>query len=377
MIKVCHMTSAHNSSDSRIFARECTSLAKAGYEVYLVARGESREENGVHVVGIGGAPTGRIKRMTAFAQKIYEKARSIDADVYHIHDPELLPYAIKLKRRGKRVIFDSHEFYPLQIREKYYLARPLRLIAAKLYEWYETFVCKRIDAVIEVCTVDGVDLFKGRCKNSEFIGNASPLCDCYDQFTDAPKADGYVCYCGALTHNRGISALVKAAAGTEAQILLAGSYSPSGYENELKELAGFERVTYLGMLNRTEVMEVYKKSAVCYAAAVSIGQYNRCDTLPTKVYEAMAMGLPVILSDSDYTSKINRQYACFYLVEGCDEKQIADGINYLLDHPAEAVEMGKRGRAAVCRAFHWGVEEKKLIDLYRAISEDSGGDRNE
>jgi len=50
-LKVCHVTSAHNSSDVRIFEKECVPLAKEGYITYLVAPGESRDEKGVHVVG--------------------------------------------------------------------------------------------------------------------------------------------------------------------------------------------------------------------------------------------------------------------------------------------------------------------------------------
>ena len=45
MIKVCHMTSAHEEEDIRIFRKECVSLAEAGYDVYLVERGESYEKN--------------------------------------------------------------------------------------------------------------------------------------------------------------------------------------------------------------------------------------------------------------------------------------------------------------------------------------------
>ena len=87
MIRVCHMTSVHPAEDVRIFQKECVSLAKAGYDVYLVERGESCEKNGVHIVGVGEIPAGRLKRMTEGAKKVYEAAKAVDADIYHLHDP--------------------------------------------------------------------------------------------------------------------------------------------------------------------------------------------------------------------------------------------------------------------------------------------------
>lgn len=84
MYKICHMTSAHSSEDVRIFHKECASLAKReDFDVYLVATGESREEAGVHVLGIGPKPSGRLERMKETAKRVYEKALSLDADIYH------------------------------------------------------------------------------------------------------------------------------------------------------------------------------------------------------------------------------------------------------------------------------------------------------
>ena len=132
-IRVCHLSSAHKNTDRRIFEAECTSLAKAGYEVYFIGRGKSRSQNGVKVIGLTREPRNRLERMIYMARAVYKKALELDCDIYHIHDPELLLYAVKLKKQGKRVIFDSHECYTQQIPEKGYLPKPLMKILGKLY----------------------------------------------------------------------------------------------------------------------------------------------------------------------------------------------------------------------------------------------------
>ena len=69
MVRICHLTSVHRSNDVRIFTKECSSLAKnPEYDVFLVARGDSREENGVHVIGVGEFSGGRIGRARYFSE---------------------------------------------------------------------------------------------------------------------------------------------------------------------------------------------------------------------------------------------------------------------------------------------------------------------
>lgn len=161
MIRVCHMTSAHPAEDVRIFQKECVSLAKAGYDVYLVERGESCEKDGVHIVGVGEIPAGRLKRMTEGAKKVYKAAKAVDADIYHLHDPELLPYGIKLKKAGKKVIFDSHEDYKTMLKYKPYLPRWACGLVAGLYGRYERSVLKRIDGLVFPALKNGKHPLKG------------------------------------------------------------------------------------------------------------------------------------------------------------------------------------------------------------------------
>lgn len=101
MCKICHLTSVHNCNDIRIFLKESGSLAQDGDEVYLFAEGVNQQINGINIIGCGNKSGGRKARFLDFAKKIYRKALELDCEIYHFHDPELLPYGIKLKNAGK------------------------------------------------------------------------------------------------------------------------------------------------------------------------------------------------------------------------------------------------------------------------------------
>jgi len=368
MIKVCHMTSAHKSTDVRIFHKQCTSLVKAGYDVYLVAQGESYDSNGVKIIGVSQISGSRFKRMTQGAKSVYKKAIEIDADIYQIHDPELLPYALKLKKKGKKVIFDSHEDYFTQIQEKQYLVGFLRIIIAHAYKYYEKRICKKIDAVIFPCTMNGKNVFEGRAKKVVFINNTPILTELYANYTlDYPKKNKAICHIGGLTYSRGITHLIKATYKADAKLILGGLFNPQNYAEELTALKEYECVDYRGFVDRSGVCEILKESNIGVSTLLNIGQYNKADNFATKVYEYMAMGLPIIISDYPYAREVNKKYNCFMIVEPTNIDKIANAINYLIDNTETAKEMGQNGRRAVLEEFNWGVEEKKLYELYESL----------
>lgn len=223
MIKVCHVTSAHGKEDDRIFLKECVSLAKNGYVVYLVERGETYDKDGVHIIGLGNMPDGRIKRMTCGAKKAFVNALELDADIYHLHDPELLPYALKLKRKGKIVIFDSHEDVPAQIIDKTWIPNPFRHIIAAIYKRYETYVTRQLDAVI-AATPHIAEQFSGRANNILVINNYPRLDDI--QFQEKPFSERgrIVCYAGGIDELRGERIMIEAMRSGENALIIAGDH---------------------------------------------------------------------------------------------------------------------------------------------------------
>ena len=367
-MKICHMTSAHSQGDTRIFVKECSSLAKAGYEVYLVIRGESGFQNGVHIVGVGQPTGGRIFRMTSFARRVYEAALKLDADIYHFHDPELLPYGLKLHRKGKKVVFDSHEIYPAQIRTKQYLPRLLRGAIAFLYQKYEQYVCDRIDGLIYPCTLTGKENDHTPCRHMALINNVPILEELYDRYNaDAHKEERSICYIGSLTRERGISNLVCAAEKADCTLYLAGDFSTPEYKEEVLSAPNAAHIQYVGKLNRDEVRELLMRMQIGMVTLRNIGQYHAGNNLATKTYEYVSLGIPVIQNHSAYNDRVMEKYRYGIAVDPDDIDEIANAIQYLLDHPEEAKQMGLNGRKAVREEFNWGVEEEKLRKLYQDI----------
>jgi len=368
MKKVCHITSAHTAEDDRVFFKECCSLATAGYDTYLVACGDMYDKNGVHIVGVGETPNSRIKRMLQVSRRVYEMALSLDADIYHFHDPELLPYGMKLKKKGKKVIFDSHECYREQIRSKSYLPVWLRQAISAVYSVYEDHVLRHLDAVIFPCTMNGKNPFEGKCQRAAIISNAAILGEFFSRYDpNHEKISNSACYVGGLTEARGITNNILAASRAGARLYLAGEFASDEYEAELRKKPEFSCVEYCGILDRPDVAQLLSNTRIGLCTLLDRGQYLKIDTFGIKVFEYMSMGLPVILSDCPYNRMMVEKLEFGICVDPENPDEIADAIRYLLDNPEEAKRMGENGRRAIKEEFNWSVEEKKLLALYEDV----------
>src|SRR5699024_5185338 len=101
---IVHFSSVHQVTDVRVFLKECRSLAKAGYRVTLVARGaESGVSDGVRQIAVSNsAPGGRLGRMILGSAQVVRRAWAEKGDLYHFHDPELIPFGLLMKLFRKK-----------------------------------------------------------------------------------------------------------------------------------------------------------------------------------------------------------------------------------------------------------------------------------
>ena len=372
-IKVCHVTSAHTSDDTRILHKECRSLAEAGYDVLLVAPGASRVDGNVTVVGCGEKPVGRFQRIFRYARKVCKTAQRLDADVYHLHDPELLAHIGLFLSGKKKVIFDSHEDYSF---EKMYLPKPVRKAVKLGYLLFERDIAKRVDGVV-CCYQATMDRMKPYCRNIEFVYNFPIITeDMRHPRTVADAAHDVFAlgYAGGVDSTWSHETVVAALAGMEnVSYVLAGNADPAFIE-KLKAMPGGEHVRFLGKIPFARVRgDIYEKADVGIALSAYIEQCGTYGNLAnTKLFEIMKEGLPVIATDFVLWKGVVEEGDCGVCVCPSDVDAVRSAINRMREHPEERRRMGENARRLIYEKYNWQSDCKKLFKLYDAVCRGMG-----
>jgi len=206
--KVCHLTSVHSPFDTRIFYKECRTLAQAGYKIVLVVPHDKNDVvDGVRIRAVP-KPKNRRERMTKTVWQIYKAAVAENADIYHFHDPELIPVGIMLKLKGKKVIYDVHEDVPKQILTKYWIPSFLRRAVSASASLFEKIGSKFFDGIVTATPTiaDKFPLDKTAAVQNFPMLNELVTSDA----TPYPNRPYNIVYVGGITALRGIREMVQA-----------------------------------------------------------------------------------------------------------------------------------------------------------------------
>lgn len=357
-MKVCNITSVHPRYDVRIFCKQCWAQSLQG-EAHLVVADNGKDEikDNIHIHGVKGYKN-RFFRMTLAVWNVYKKAKAIKADIYILHDPELLSVALFLKKTGAKVFFDSHECYLESLQTAYWIPSCLRKYVIWIYQYIEAFVLSRLDGVIAATEHIGKSLVKYN-KNVFFLHNYALLKEFSKCKSPNIDCSNYILYCGVISEERGIFQIIKALelCHNNIRLILCGSFSPNTLLKQCKSLPGWRKVKYMGNVDRQQLHHLLEK---CFCGLV-LFKGRWCQTaIPNKFFEYAGGGLPIIASNFDLWKNIfvDKSAPFVLFVNPDDSQEIAVAIDKFYENKALAKQLCENGRNAVKNKYNFESEMK-------------------
>lgn len=370
--KICHLTSVHPRNDTRIFIKECHSLAKQKqYEVCLIVTDGKGDTyiNNIHIYDIGRSK-GRINRVLFTTRKVLKKAIDLNCDIYHFHDPELIPIGIKLKKLGKKVIFDIHENIALQISDKTYIVKPLRKIFSIIYRRYEKFALRKFDYLV-LAEESYMKYYQELSKNIIVVLNMPDMRP-FEKFSNQNRNKNELFYIGDISIERGLDITIEAISQLkekypEIMMHYIGSYEPSLIKSlNLNHIN--DNIKFYGRLSLFDGLEYSRSAKVGLSVLKPIQNYIK--SYSTKIFEYMALGLPVITSNFPLYKDVVEKYHCGICIDPLNVKELVEAIEYIFSNPDEARLMGENGKNLISEKFNWSIEEAKLLGMYVELNDE-------
>ena len=366
-MKVCILTSVHPPFDTRIFHKQAKTLVKAGYDVTLIAQHDNNEVvDRVKIVALP-KPKNRFWRMLG-TWRVFKLALKQRAEVYHFHDPELIPVAVLIKLARRSIIYDVHEDIPKQILTKEWLPSYSRGFVSRLFALIERVSFPFFDAVV----LAGEDIASHLPHSSKVVVIRNfPLLEVVKRIGKREKDRkefALLIYVGGLTEDRGAREMVEVAnhMKSKARLILVGSFFDSYLEAELRAKASKE-VRFTGWVPYEQVFSFLSEADIGLVCFHPTPNNIAASWRNNKLFEYMAAGLPVIASNFPLWKEIVEGNNCGLTADPLNPEEIAKAVEYLIQHPDEARKMGENGRKAVVVKYNWEMESKKLIAVYKKL----------
>ena len=366
--RVVQLTTVHHPYDPRIYHKECKSLQKAGFDVTLIAQSGDQDSNTdkpIKHIPLKKYKS-RLKRMTVGAFAAYKEAKKLNADVYHFHDPELLPIAWLLKNKNNVVIYDIHEDYITSILQKDYMAMPIRKMFATVYRLMERFFARNF----ELCLAE--KYYKDIYPTGTCVLNYPTVNEKFLNSKRETPAENKVLYTGNVSIVRGAMFHARIPVIDEEIEMHFVGKCPSDLAEKMYEAAGDKKANLkiegIDQFIEKEVIEDrYLQTNWLAGIALFPPTEHYMKKELTKFFEYMNAGLPIICSNFPVWEKFMETYQCGIAVDPYDDEAIRKAISYLKNNPEEAKRMGENGKKAVAEELNWYTEEQKLISWYHEL----------
>lgn len=368
--RIAILTSSHFPFDTRVFTKEARSLAAAGHTVTLIAP-HTKDET-VDGVMIRAIPVGRsrFERWCLNPWRVFRLALANRADVYHFHDPELFPIGLMLKVLGKRVIADIHEDHAKDLMGKQYIPEWVKPPLAAIIGAMQYLITKAFDLVI-LAREDIRPTF-GHHSRVIIISNYPELAGFGRPRTVAPQAPGRpftLTYIGSINARRGLFETITAIAAVNekhpVRFRVYGNSNPPTLFDEAKKGPEWRFVDWGGRVSYADLPDLV---ADADAGIVNfLPEPNHINSGPTKLFEYMALGLPVIASDFPEWRTVIDGSGCGICIDPESPVEIANAIERLIADPALKSRMGAAGRKAIEQTYNWEAEADRMLAAYQEV----------
>ena len=364
--RIVHATTVHQPFDPRIFYKQLASLRDAGFDTHLIApHGRTEQVQGISIHALPRPPA-RWRRI-ALHPTAFRMAQALNADLYQVHDPELLPVAFLLRNAtGARIVYDMHENYrtkgPI-------LGRALRTLERWAFRWVDHVLIAE-ESYRSIVEADPV--------SSTYIPNYfRPIGDAR---LGAPARAGHtpmrLLYTGSLSASRGLRTMVELAArirraGRPETIDLVGicRYEKQRawakariQEEDLNSI--LSRVGWDTYVPPSTMPPHYRRADV--GLALFQPHPNHRGSIPTKFYEYLHYGLPLICSDIPLWRRFVERHGCGAVVPPGDPAAVLDVLDEWQAHPERYRRCAENARAAASQ-YRWAEMGERLTRLYRDV----------
>ena len=355
-MRVVVCTIVHHPADARIYHRQIRALLDAGHEVTYIAPVDTADfhnERGRHSLHLLAVPraSGRRRAGAIRAARSALAGQAGDADLLLVHDPELL-LALPPRRRRPPVIWDVHEDTAAALSTKPWLPRPLRPPAALAVHTAERMAERYLHLIL--AEHGYVARFARR---HPVVPNTTYVPD----VPAPPGDDRRVVYVGHLSPDRGSAEMVE----------LARRLHPHGITVELigqadaRARAHIEPAQAAGLLRWHGFVPNDRAMPMLDGALAGLSllhdEANFRHSMPTKVVEYMARGVPVVTTPLPAAAELARGHECGFVVPFGDAGAAAEAVLELDGDISLRTKMGHRGHEAAYSSLGWPADAREFV----------------
>ncbi|HUR14213.1 MAG TPA: glycosyltransferase [Mycobacteriales bacterium] len=355
-MRVLVLTVVHRPDDARIRHREITALLEAGLQVELAAPFSGWGVDPPHdVPGLRclDLPRAHGRHRVAAARAARRLLRSTDADVVLIHDPELVPWAARVK--GRAVVWDVHEDTAAALSMKAWLPLPLRRPTAAAVRLLERWAERRVHLLL------AEDGYAQRfAQPHPVVPNSTPVPPAVP-LPDRPVA----VYVGHVTLARGAAELAEAARllrGSGIALDVVG-HADAPARALLEQAQGRGDLTWHGFLPNSGALAVVEGATAGLSLLHDEPNYRH--SRPTKVLEYMARGVPVVTTPTPPARALVERHGCGVVVPFGDAEAAAAAVLGLHEDRATRHRLGAAGHAAALAEHDWNADGPRFVEAVR------------